>query len=311
MRALEPSLVQLERRLDPADPTRAGVEILGYGEVSAVIGLGEFPDLVFKRMSGFASDAAGAAYAGVVERYVTLLREIGVAVARTELVQLSPSARRHVVYVVQPRLAADGLGHVLLRNPAVDLAPLLEPVFALVRRVLDANATRRDGIEIAVDAQLSNWHWANPGDAQCQPTLIDVSTPFMRRDGALEVGVDVFLRAYPGLLRWWLRRTRAVERYIDDYFDFGLVVRDLLGNFVKEGARARIPAMIDCANQWIARQPNPQLLGHVDEAAVHAYYRRDAATLETSLRARRFARFVTTRLLRRRYDFILPGDIRR
>jgi hypothetical protein len=44
---------------------------------------------------------------------------------------------------------------------------------------------------------------------------------------------------------------------------------------------------------------------------VRAYYARDASTLELSLRLRKLQRFLTTRLLRRRYDFVLPGRIAR
>lgn len=312
MDTIEQQLVALERQLNPAEPTRAGVQLLAYGEVSAVLGLHEFPDRVFKRMSGFPTAAAAADYAGVVEHYVSILRDLGVNVAATDLVQLEPTPGRHVVYAIQPRLDPATLGHALLRRCSVDeVLPLVENVLATVQRVLAANACRSDGREIAVDAQLSNWNWSSAAGSPHQATLVDVSTPFMRKHGTLEVGVDVFLRAYPSPVQWWMRRTHAVEQYIDDYFNFQLVVCDLIGNFIKEGVPDKVAPMIDLVNQWISRQPDREQLGHVDEAGVRTYYRKDAATLELSLRARRVARLITTKILRRRYDFILPGHIKR
>jgi hypothetical protein len=311
---LEERLLGLERRLDPARPTSggSGVEIIGYGEVSAVLALAELPGRVLKRMSGFPDAAAAHAYGAMVERYVSEVRAAGVPVTDTALVRLEPERGRHVVYLVQPRLDPARLGNAILRRePLEGVLPLLERVLILVRRVLDQNRLRSDGRALAIDAQLSNWHWPDAGGDGAQPTLIDVGTPFTMRDGELEIGVEVFLYAYPAPLRWWLRRSRSVEGYIDAFLRFETTIVDLLGNFVKEGAAEKIPGAIAFVNQWIARQPEAEALGRIDEASVRAYYAKDAGTLELALRARRLARFLSTRVLRRRYDFILPGRIAR
>jgi hypothetical protein len=303
-------LLAVERRLDPADPARggSGAEVLGYGEVSAVLAHPALPGLALKRMSGFPSRAAVEDYAGVVARYLELLGALDVPLVETALVPLEPAPRRHVVYLVQPRLDPRGLtSHVLRCGSLAALAPLLEQVLGHVHRVLGANAARRDGREVAVDAQLSNW--VDPGDGRLR--LLDVGTPFLRKDGALEMGTDLFLRPYPAPARWYLRRHGDVERYIDAFFGFRTTVIDLLGNFFKEGAPEKLPGAIELVNAWCARQPDAGRLGAVDEAAVRAYYARDASTLELSLRLRRLQRFVTARLLRRRYDFVLPGRIAR
>lgn len=309
MGAIDAELIGLERRLDPAHPEQAGVEVIGYGEVSAVLCLPQFPDRVFKRMSGFATHASTQSYVDVVERYLMILRDLEVEVAPTELIALSPEHGRHVVYVVQPRLDSARFGNVLLRQqPLAQLRVLLEHVFAAVRRVVDANRGRVDGRAVGVDAQLSNWYWPH---AAAAPILIDVSTPFMNHRGVLEVGTDVFLCAYPRPMQWWLRRTRAVEKYLQDYLDTRRTIVDLLGNFMKEGAADKVEDAVAMANHWLAVQPEGERSAAIDVGEVRAYYARDASTLELSLRARRFARFVDSTLLRRRYDFILPGHIQR
>ena len=108
-----------------------------------------------------------------------------------------------------------------------------------------------------------------------------------------------------------MRRTRAVEDYLGAFFDPRRTAIDLLGNFNKEGAPEKIPAALAFVNDWIARQPQAGRLAPIELEDVRRYYANDAATLALSLRLRRLRRFVDTKLLRRRYDFILPGPIRR
>jgi hypothetical protein len=81
---------------------------------------------------------------------------------------------------------------------------------------------------------------------------------------------------------------------------------DLLGNFIKEGAVARLPEGIVATNEWLEAHD----LRPIDRAEVDAYYKQDAATLELFLRVRRGDRAVR-RLFRRDYDFILPGKVQR
>jgi hypothetical protein len=304
-------LAAFERALDPARPTAApGVELLGWGEVSAVLGLPALPGWVCKRMAGFRDEAAVERYVGVVRRYVDTLTSDGVRVVETRLVPLRVERRRPVAYLLQPRLDPARLGHRLLRDaPDEVLGTCLEGALDVVLRVHRANRARRDGRELGVDGQLSNWHYPLSGG---EPALLDVGTPFMRLRGADELDVELFLAAVPPIARAWYRHQRAVERYLDDYFEPRRVLVDLLGNFHKEGRPDRLPFAVARSNCWLAAHAAE--LGDarpIEEAAVSRYYRRDAAQLERFLRARRLDRWLRTRLLRQRYDFVLPGPIRR
>jgi hypothetical protein len=115
-------LLALERRLDPAHPTGGpgAVEVLGYGEVSAVLAHPALPGRALKRMSGFPSRDDALAYGAVVECYLGLLAAQGVPLVETALVPLEPAPGRHVVYLVQPRLDPRGLASQVLRHGSLD-----------------------------------------------------------------------------------------------------------------------------------------------------------------------------------------------
>ena len=307
-------LAELERALDPARPTAcAGVEVLGYGEVSAVLAIASLPGWVCKRMAGFRGAAAVGRYVEVVSRYVDLLCGDGVGVVDTRLVPVELPRRRPVVYLLQPRLDARRFGHALLQDAdEAVFGAAVARVLACVLRVARGNHGRRDGPELALDAQLSNWHFPIDGGAVGEPVLVDVGTPYLRRGGRYEIDAELFLAAAPPLVRGWYRRARAVERYLDEYFVPRLAALDLLANFHKEGRADRLPLAVRQVNDWLAAHADELApASSIDLEEVRRYYARDAAQLELYLRLRRVYRFVRTRLLRRRYDFVLPGTIAR
>jgi hypothetical protein len=136
--------------------------------------------------------------------------------------------------------------------------------------------------------------------------LLDVGTPFVRKDGAHVFDQEILLSAVPPGIRAYYRRKGTASEYMDDYFDPRLVAVDLLGNFIKEGAVPRLPEGIVAANDWLAAHD----LEPIERAQVDEYYKQDAATLELFLRVRRLDRRAK-KLLRRDYDFILPGKVKR
>jgi hypothetical protein len=306
------TLERFETSLDPARPAASGAEIVGYGEVSTVFAVPDLPGRLCKRMAGFRDEAAARDYVAVVRRYLACLAEACVRVAPTDVVPLAVGGRRPVVYLLQPRLDPACMGNQLLRSAddAV-LRACLDRILAHVCDLARANRARSDGRAVTVDAQLSNWYFEPEGDGVGPPLLVDVGTPFMRLHGVDEVGTGLFLAAVPPLVRAYYRRTRAVERYLDAFFDPRRLLVDLLGNFHKEGRPDRLALAIDHVNRFFAERAADLGVRAILRPDVDRYYANDAAVLELFLRARRLDRFVRTRLLRRPYDFILPGRIRR
>lgn len=288
-------LAQLEAHLDPANP--GDVKVLAYGEISAALLVPGLEGRVCKRMSGFADHTMAQTYCDLVGDYIAVLRDKGVRVVDTQVVLLDRPRRPPVVYLVQPLLA--DLGNQILHSASdTDLAwaihTVLDRVWVLHQRT--------ETPEVAVDAQLSNWSFSDPAD----PMLLDVGTPFIRAAGSHVFDQEILLSAVPPGIRAYYRRKGTASEYMDDYFDPRLVAVDLLGNFIKEGAVPRLPEGIVATNQWLAAHD----LEPVERAQVDEYYKQDAATLELFLRVRRLDR-AAKKLLRRDYDFILPGKVKR
>jgi len=306
-------LARFEAQLDPARPEAApGVAIIGYGEVSTVFALADLPGRVCKRMAGFGDGQAAEHYTEIVRRYIDFLEAEGVRVVETAILPIERRGRAPVVYLVQPQLAAEGLGNHLLR--CADDAALrtrLDAILARIGRLLRSNCERSDGRSVTVDAQLSNWHFGAAERDGGDPVLIDIGTPFMRKDGVDEIGVELFLAPVPPGVRAFYRRARAVEHYLDAFFDARSLLVDAVANFHKEGRPDRIELALERVNRWLTEDVADLSGRPIRAEDVDRYYRNDAKTLELYLRARRLDRFVRTRLLRQRYDFILPGAIRR
>src|SRR5512144_1243056 len=86
--ALEVDVERLDAAIEEAIRTGAprGLQVLGYGELTLVIGWPtEEPVVAVKRLPPFTDAGRLDAYAGLLERYVEILRARGVSVAATEL----------------------------------------------------------------------------------------------------------------------------------------------------------------------------------------------------------------------------------
>jgi hypothetical protein len=307
---LTDALVLLERSLDPSAPEASGVRVIGYGEISVALQTDALPGRVVKRMSGFADEAMARRHVALVRHYVAALRACGVTVVDTTVAVVPREALPPTVAIVQPLLAPDRLVHRLLHvADDATLRLMLRRVLDAVRRVLDH--TPADSSSFAVDGQLSNWWFEHSSaDAAAEPVLIDVGTPFVRRAGALALDRELILAAAPRVVRPYFRRDRTVEKYQDDYFDLRTAAVDLLGNVHKEGCPQRLPVAIDAVNEWLGHDARTGW-APVTRDEVDRYYHDDAALLELYLRLRRADRFMQKRLLRRGYDFVLPGPVTR
>lgn len=280
---------EVDRALARGDDS--GLNVIGYGEISLVLGwpLGE-PNWACKRLPLFPSDAAADDYAATLDGYLAEVRRRGVDVVDTDVQRVRRADGRVSVYCVQPVLAPGSLAIDVVRHggePAERvLADIVESVFSVVDE------------RVGLDAQLSNW-----GTADGRLSYFDVTTPLLRRpDGSEALDTGVFLASLPWLLRAPVRRLLLPD-IIERYHRPRSVVLDLAANLVKERLDGHIGAVLSAA----ADRVDPPLT----EDEVRADYRSDARTWALLLSLRRVDRVWQQRVRRRTYPFLLPGPIER
>jgi hypothetical protein len=289
------ALADLERTVRRAFETGddGPLRILGYGEITLVLGSPvDQPSSACKRLPVFRDGQAAAAYRGLFHRYLHHLVASGVVPVPSEVVELPGPDGTVVAYVVQPVLPTASLAPEILRAAEPDPDhPVLAGICAAVPQVVDD----RNGL----DGQVSNWAVLDDG----RLAYLDVTTPMLfDRRGRIELDLDLFLAAYPWLLRPPIGRFVA-PGVIGAYRDPRHVLLDLAGNLVKERLEPWLPAAVTAANRLLDRP--------ISEDEARSYYRSDARLWELMLRLRRADRWWQRQVRRRAYPFLLPGPVAR
>ncbi len=281
--------VDVERAL--AQGVGAGLKVLGYGEISLVLGWpAEAPRWACKRLPPLPSVGAAVDYARTLVRYLDLLAERGVQVVDTEVRQVALRDGAVAVYCVQPVLPVGSIATDVVRAEPDRAAAVLGEIVDHIFTVTDAR--------VGLDAQLSNW-----AATEGRLAYLDVTTPLVRGpDGREELDTDVFLASFPWLLRAPVKRF-VVPDVIERYHHPRTVVLDLAANLVKERLEQHIPAVLALVGDRV----DPPLTD--DE--VRADYRSDSRTWAALQMMRRADRAWQRRVRRRPYPFLLPDRIDR
>jgi Family of unknown function (DUF6206) len=290
----EAELAELERAVAHALETGdvSGLDILGYGEISCVVGTkSNGHDLACKRLPLFRDARDWESYQQVFAEYLATLESKGIRPLASTLQTVPRPDRALSAWCVQPRLASAGLlskhFHSASESEALDL----------FERVLGAIVSSV-GPTVGLDGQLSNWILAG-GELR----YLDVTTPMLRtRAGAERMPIAVFLASLPWALRPAVRRF-MLRDILNKYYDPRGVVLDVLGNFHKEKLERLLPACIERANSRVS----PEL----GAEEVKRYYESDASSWALLQRLRHADRWWQRRIRRRVYPFLLPGKIER
>ena len=214
--------------------------------------------------------------------------------------------------MLAPESIGDKAIHILSRD---DTVRLVRQVLRELAKLWEFNA-RKGPFELGIDGQISNWSvagfdGANPRlGEEIELLYFDTSTPLYRVDGVDQLDPELFLRSAPSFLAWLLRWL-FLEDVVTRYFDFHLVVIDLIGNFHKEQMPELIPRLIEEANDFFAGEAADLEVAPITEKEVRSYYREDALIWILYLNMRKVDRFLRTRILRKGYPYILPGKIKR
>ncbi len=309
------TLRAFERGLDPMQPERSPIpaRVLGYGEISTVFAIerDSMRGLAFKRLSIFETQAELVEYVGIYEEYERLLEEvIGIGLPPNGYAAFPDDSGRPIFYIIQEQEPVESIGSTLVHT--LDDATLLALFGHLLRELgkVWAFNGRQDEVQVGFDGQISNWA-IQPAGGDAPPTLryLDTSTPLFRVGGREQLNPEMFLRSAPSFLRWVLRLF-FMDDVVNRYYDLRRVVIDVIANFYKEGRPELIPALVDAANAFFAAE-SPAACAPITVKEVRAYYKEDAFIWSLYLGMRRLDRWLTARLLRRRYPYILPGRITR
>ena len=141
-------------------------------------------------------------------------------------------------------------------------------------------------------------------------TYIDTSSPLYRIQGNEQLDAELFLKSTPFFLRPIIRAF-FLQEVLDRYYDLHLVTVDLIANFYKEGLPHLIPDLITTANAFFAEQMEDFEVQPLTEEEVKKYYKNDAFIWKFYLAARKIDRFITEKILGKKYEFRLPEKVKR
>jgi len=300
-------LTRFEEGLDPRhiEASTVPAKLLGYGEISAIFQIDDNNTVACKRLPLFSDRPSAERYEAQYHEYCGFLSEAGLNLPESTTQIIQVPGHPVVLYITQTRFPADKIAHKAMQT--LDLSAferLIERIVLEIRKVWAFNASRNPFLEIAVDGQISNWVLMDKnGDGSL--SYIDTSTPLYRKDGVEQLDPRLFLRAAPGFLRKLLEWL-FVEDVVTRYYDPRQVCIDLAANLYKEQRPDLIPSAVDTINRNLPAGMEP-----LTEKDVKRYYRTDRIIWSSFLTLRRIDRWVKRTILRKRYEFILPGRIKR
>ncbi len=313
-------LQEFENGLNPAKATNKSFdfEILGYGEISTVFGIntGENESWAFKRLPLFKSLKQASDYVEFYKTYNNKLEEIGLNLPECGGFAVTGHNGIFVAYLMQKRLNGKSIAHNLLHQLADNqITVLLQLVLEQVLKVWEHNQKHPELI-LGLDAQISNWALKDYDEKNISLNenselfFIDTSTPLMQKDKIEQLDAELMLKSAPGfirpLLRWFF-----LDDVLTRYYSFRDITIDILANFIKEQRKDLIELSLPIVNRFFEQHFEIIKEKPLLEKEVFGYYKEDKLIWSIFLATRRFDKFVQTRIFRKRYEFILPGQIKR
>ncbi|MBT4087275.1 MAG: hypothetical protein HOE30_02155 [Deltaproteobacteria bacterium] len=300
-------LERFENGLDPQNLTASAVraEVVGYGEMSTVFKIDNHPAVVFKRLPLFKDRAAAESYVAMFDEYCGLLKQLGIFLPESETIIIEVPKRPVTLYIAQAMLPAERFGHRLIHTQDKDsVKQLIESIMAASEKVWQFCKENGPDLEVALDGQLSNWVLIEEGN-ESKLVFIDTGTPFIKKNGQNLLDPDLLIQAVPKPLRWlikWLFADEVLNRYYDPQKN----MIDLATNLFKEQKPELIPVFIEVINQKLPAGVTPLTI-----KGIESYYREDKFIWWLFLGLRRIDCWLATNIFRQRYEFILPGKIKR
>lgn len=299
-------LAEFEKGLDPKFPEKSSIkaDIIGYGEISAIFRIRDDPSLAYKRMPLFRNSKDAKAYESLYREYCALTAEAGIRLPETGTAIVDLPERPVTLYIAQEMIPADRFCHRLIHSQdKTGNIDMVQTIVEAMRKIWCFKKENGGTLEIALDGQLSNWAMLDAAERSL--VFIDTSTPMIRWNGHHRIDANVLLDTMPAALKWFIKE-KTVRDVLDRYYDPRKNMIDLTANLIKEQRPELVPVFIDAINEVLPGDVEP-----LTHKCVQRYYKEDKAIWTLFLRLRRIDRWLKTVVLRKRYDYILPGKIKR
>jgi len=241
-------------------------------------------------------------YAQIYHSYCNYLKNIGLNLPEDKTAIITQEKRPVVLYIIQRRHAPNRFAHKLIKAyDEQQFSDLLKRICLEIEKVWNFNSNNILKTEVALDGQLSNWILTE----EDKIFYIDTSTPLFKLNNIEQLNPELILKTAPSFLRWILRLF-FLKDVMGRYYDRRLVYLDLIANLYKEQRPDLIPIAIEIINTYLNADEKPFNIKEIEK-----YYKEDKLIWTLFLAFRRFDKWFTTKILHRRYEFILPGKIKR
>jgi hypothetical protein len=298
-----------EKCLNPVEPENSEIpfEILDYGEISSIFKMDKYNDIVFKRLPVFPDRQSAESYRDQYFEYTSHLKKAGINLPEDDVFITHAPNCPYVLYFAQQLFKSDTICSKMIHTSDKDqITEMVETIIQAINNVRLYNEEFMPELEIAVDAQLSNWTWPVENGKR-KLFLIDTSTPFYRINGNEQLDVKLLLKSMPFIIRIFVNFIN-LDDVVARYYNLRTLFLDIIGNLIKEQASDLIPFFIDIVNKNIT---DDFKLKPVFKKEVESYYKKDKMIWMVFLGLRKMDRFVTAKILRKRYEFLLPKKVKR
>ncbi len=313
-------LKKLEKSIDTSDPEKGEVpiKILGYGEISLVFEIvGDPEQIAYKRIPIFKNEKQVNRHIWAYNEYNRILiQDVGLNLPNYDVAWFRDNEDKIQFYCVQEKISSESVGNRVIHDLSTED---IETLILLVMREMKklwVYSKNHETIDIGLDGQISNFAIIgydpnNPIiEKDTKLVYFDTSTPMFRKNGIEAMDAELFLESTPSFLRF-IVKAAFLDEVVDRYYDWRLVTIDLIANFFKEQKPELIPGIIRQVNKFFKEEASEFNMKPITFEEVQKYYKNDKMIWVIFQNARKIDRFIKTKLFKKKYDFYLPGKIKR
>jgi len=313
-------LKKLERSIDTYNPEKGEVpiKILGFGEISLVFEIvGDPEQIAYKRIPIFENEKQVNRHIWAYNEYNRILsQDVGLNLPKYDVVWFKDNEDKIQFYCIQEKISSESVGNKVIHDLSTkDVKTLILLVMREMKKVW-VYSKNHETLDLGLDGQISNFAIIgyDPNNPKIEKDTkllyFDTSTPMFRKNGIEAMDAELFLESTPSFLRF-LVKAAFLDEVIDRYYDWRLVTIDLIANFFKEQKPGLIPGIIRQVNKFFKEEASEFNMEPITFEEVQKYYKNDKMIWVIFQNARKIDRYIKTKLFKKKYDFYLPGKIKR